>query len=105
MELLQQIKGYALSNDDINEILEPDTKIFTYPKFCEINHIDEVFDRLGRCVFLFLTESETAGHWLCMFKRKENTIEYWDSYGEKPDAQRNWLSEEQLEALGEESPC
>jgi hypothetical protein len=38
-----------------------------------------------------------------MFKRG-NAIEYFDSYGEKPEAQREWLSEEQLEELGEETP-
>lgn len=104
-ETLANIKAYALSNDDINEILDPDTKIFSYPKFYEMNHIDEAFDRLGRCVFLFLTESPTSGHWLCMFKRGGNTIEYFDSYGGKPDSQRQWLSEDQLEMLGEEEPC
>lgn len=102
---INEIKAYALSNDDINAILDPDTKIFPYPKFCTMEHIDEAFDRLGRCVFLFLTENESTGHWLCMFKRGNNTIEYFDSYGEKPDAQRQWLSEEQLEDLGEEEPC
>jgi hypothetical protein len=102
---IEAIKAYALSNDDINTILDPETKILSYPKFCEVEHIDSVFDRLGRCVFLFLTENETTGHWLCMFKRGKDTIEYFDSYGEKPDAQRKWLSEEQLEDLGEGEPC
>lgn len=102
---IADIKAYALSNDDINDILDPDTKIFSYPKFCEMSHIDEAFDSIGRCVFLFLTESPTSGHWLCMFKRGGNTIEYFDSYGGKPDSQREWLSEEQLEMLGQEDCC
>jgi hypothetical protein len=99
-DLLKRIREYALSNDDINEILGTDTKVFTYPKFFEFEHIDEAFDREGRCVFLFLTENEHTGHWLCMFKRPEG-IEYFDSYGDKPDAQRDWLSEEKLIELGE----
>jgi len=41
---------------------------------------------------------------LCMFKRGDNTIEFFDSYGGKPDSQREWLSEEQLEYLDEEEP-
>lgn len=102
-ETLRKIKGYALSNDDINEILEPDTKVFAYPRFAEMSHIDEAFDKLGRCVFLFLTQSETSGHWACIFKRK-NYIEYFDSYGKKPEDQRNWISQEQLDRLGEGEP-
>lgn len=98
-----EIKAYALSNHDIEQILEPDTRILTYPDFANLSSIDECFDKLGRCIFLFLTESKSSGHWLCMIKRG-NTIEYWDSYGEKPEAQRNWLSQEELEALGEGEP-
>ncbi len=104
-ELLTQIKAYALSNEDINTILEPDTKIFTYPSFCQMDSINESFDSLGRCIFLFLTENDTTGHWLCMFKSKENIIYYFDPYGEKPEAQRKWLSQEQLDVLGEGEPC
>jgi hypothetical protein len=101
---IDEIKKYALSNDDINEILEPDTKIFTYPQFATVSDIEQMFDKLGRCVFLFLTLSETAGHWLCMFLREDGSIEYFDSYGDKPEAQRKWISQEKLEELGEEEP-
>jgi hypothetical protein len=104
-EQLKQIKAYALSNEDINHILEPDTNIFTYPKFCEMESIDEAFDSLGRCIYLFLTENESTGHWLAMYKSKAGVIHYFDPYGEKPEAQRKWISQEQLEALGEGEPC
>jgi hypothetical protein len=102
-EKIQQIRAYALSNEDIQDILEPDTKIFTYPDFATMSSIDEAFDRLGRCIFLFLTENASSGHWLTMIKRGKD-IEYFDSYGEKPEAQREWLSEIQLEQLGEGEP-
>lgn len=101
--MVEEIKQYALSNDDIQEILEPDTKILTYPEFANMSSIDECFDKLGRCIFLFLTKSPTMGHWITMFKRGNN-IHYWDSYGEPPEAQRKWISEEKLEELGEEEP-
>lgn len=101
-EKLKKIKEYSLSNDDINAILEPDTKILTYPEFGNMTHIDQAFDQLGRCIFLFLTEGPNVGHWITMFKRPNmKSIEYFDSYGGKPEAQRDWLSEEELEQLGE----
>lgn len=102
-ETLRQIKGYALSNEDINRILEPDTKVFSYPRFAEMNSIEEAFDKLGRCVFLFLTVSESSGHWICMFKRNGH-IEYFDPYGMKPEEQRKWLPQEQLDELGQGEP-
>jgi hypothetical protein len=99
----QEVKAYSLSNDDIQAILDPDTKILSYPDFGTMETVDEAFDELGRCVFLFLTQSPTVGHWMCMFKRKGH-VEYFDSYGGKPDSQRNWLSKEKLQELGEEEP-
>jgi hypothetical protein len=103
-EQLRKIRAYPLSNDDIQAILEPDTKILTYPDFGRMTSIEEAFDPLGRCIFLFLTESPTSGHWLTMFQRKGGDIEYFDSYGDKPEAQREWLSDEQLEQLGQSQP-
>jgi hypothetical protein len=103
-EKLKEIKAYALSNQDIQHILEPDTKILSYPEFCEMDSIDEAFDLLGRCIFLFLTESPTSGHWLAMIKKKGYII-YFDPYGDRPEEQRKWISEEQLYALGESEPC
>lgn len=101
---IKEIRDYALSNDDIQALLNPETNIVTYPTFANFQHIDEAFDELGRCIFLFLTDSPTSGHWLCMFKRGANQIEYFDSYGEPPEAQRDWIPEDQLEELGEGEP-
>ncbi len=53
-------KSYALSAADIQRILEPDTKIFTYPAFSSMTSIDEAFDPLGRCVSVRRTESANA---------------------------------------------
>lgn len=98
---MEEVKEYSLTNDDIQRILDPDTNILTYPQFNSMNDIDECFDSLGRCVFLFLTTSPSSGHWSCMFKRNNNTIEYFDSYGGKPEAPRSWLTKDQLEGLGQ----
>jgi len=102
-QVAKELKSYSLSNDDINRILHPKTNILIYPDFANMSSIDEAFDELGRCIFLFLTESERVGHWLCMYK-KDNTIHYFDSYGQPPEAQREWLTEEQLDTLGEGQP-
>jgi hypothetical protein len=99
----KRLGAYSLSNADINAILEPDTKIWVYPDFARMSSIEEAFDSLGRCIFLFLTESRTVGHWCCMWE-KGKTIHYFDSYGLAPEAARKWMSEEQLEELGQEEP-
>ena len=96
-------EGYSLSNDDINKILEPDTKIWTYPDFKDMSSIDDCWDSMGRCIFLFLTKSEREGHWIAMWKDGD-TIHYFDPYGMKPEAGRAWLSTDKLEALDMGTP-
>lgn len=80
-------KSYALSNDDINKILDPPTNVLTYPDLEKCATIDDAFDSLGRCILLYLTNSETSGHWVCMW-RKGQRINYFDSYGDPPELPR-----------------
>jgi len=83
---VEKIKEYSLSNDDFDKILEPDTNIFTYPELENVRHIDEVFDRKGRAIMLYLTENSNSGHWISLIK-KGDTIEFYDPYGFKADTQ------------------
>ena len=103
-EKLSEIKAYPLSNDDIQEILQPDTKIFTYPALGDMSHIDEAFDSLGRCIFLYLTENESTGHWCCMWKVAPDCIYYFDPYGEHPDEPLTWLSPQKNIQNGQDEP-
>jgi hypothetical protein len=80
-------KDYALSNDDINRILDPPTHILTYPELARFSSIDEVFDDLGRCIVLYLVNGPTSGHWVCLW-RKGDRINYFDSYGDPPETPR-----------------
>lgn len=95
---------YPLSDADIQAALEPDTKIYLYEDLEHVKDIDQLFDKEGRCVVLFPTEAKTNGHWVCMFKRKRNRIDYFDSYGVRPDGARKWLTEKQLDKLGADEP-
>ncbi len=97
---VDDIKEYALSNEDIQQILHPDTKIWTYPELANMESIDECFDELGRCILLYLTSDARTGHWVAMLKRG-NTIEYFDPYGKKPDNPLSWLTADAKEALDE----
>jgi len=85
-KLLETLKGYALSDLDLQHILNPDTKIHKYTDLYKIKHIDELFDTLGRCILLYLTEDHNTGHWVALIK-KGNTIEFFDPYGYAPDTQ------------------
>lgn len=88
---MNEIKSYALSDDDINKILEPDTTIQRYRKLDTLNHIDDILDTKGRAVLLYNTTDDFNGHWVCLIKRGNKTIEFFDPYGYKPDTQQYQL--------------
>lgn len=95
--------GYPLSDTDIQQVLGG-TSLFKYPELESMTSIDDAFDELGRCIMLYLTQSEDEGHWVCMIKRGK-TVEYFDPYGGyKPDGERKWLTKEKQEELGEDEP-
>lgn len=97
-------EDYALSDSDINKLLDG-TKIFRYPDLKNMSSIDDAFDKYGRAMMLYLTSDENTGHWVCMLKRPNNVIEYFDPYGGyKPDGERKWLSKQQLQELGQDEP-
>lgn len=96
---MEEAKAYALSNDDINTILEPDTNILTYPQLKDYQHIDEIFDPLGRVIMLYPTEAQNKGHWICMWK-EGNRINYFDPYGEPPEEPKEWVGKTQSRLLG-----
>lgn len=99
---LEKAKQYALSDEDLETILGKHIFICVYPYLNEVKHIDNVFDYEGRCMLLFNTIDENAGHWCCMIKKKD-TIHFFDSYGLKPDEPMKWLSEEKRDELDMET--
>jgi hypothetical protein len=99
----EEVMAYSLSEDDIRKML-PGLKIFPYPQFHDMDSINEAFDNQGRALFLYLTEDESTGHWVCMMKHGD-TIEYFDPYGDYgPDEEAEWLPKSKLRELDQDVP-
>jgi len=103
MDGLGKAKDYPLSDGDIRRILGSDTSIMTYPMLKDLTDIDQCFDRKGRCIILFLTTSPTEGHWVCLLRRPKG-IEYFDPYGETPEAMKDSMPTSLLASLDERQP-
>lgn len=101
LEGLGSIKADPLSDADIRKILGRGIKILTYPQVIALGDIRKAFDKQGRCIMLYLTESETSGHWVCMLLKK-GEIEFFDPYGEPPEAAFKNVPEEEMEEFGQE---
>jgi len=94
----KQAEGYPLSDEDIRRLLGGNIEITSYSKLAGVQNINELFDARGRAIIFYPQQSENSGHWTAMI-RDGRQIEFFDPYGEPPDAQKDGLSKSQLEKL------
>lgn len=94
----KQAEEYTLSDDDIRRLLGGNIKITSYPNLDKVQHIGDLFDSRGRAIIFFPQQSQQSGHWTAMIKNGRE-IEFFDPYGEPPDAQKKGLSKTKQEEL------
>jgi hypothetical protein len=91
-----------LSDRDIAKLLGPvPVKIYRYPDLAAAKHIEECLDALGRCVILYLINGPNSGHWQCLWRSEPKTINFFDSYGARPDEAFTWTTDAQERRVGQ----
>jgi hypothetical protein len=100
---MDQAKAYALSDDDIRSLLGGNIKVTTYPDLEKLSHLNELFDSKGRAVLFIPQQSERQGHWVCLIKNGRE-IEFFDPYGEPPEAQKDTVPKSKLEQMRMNEP-
>jgi hypothetical protein len=94
--------SYALSDTDIQQAIGVKPTLY-YPDLFKVDNINQILDKKGRAVVLYLTTSLTNGHWVGLIK-KGKTIEYFDPYGHyKPDGESRWLTKNKQHQLHEDT--
>jgi len=78
---LLKLEHSPIDNNQILSVL--DTNIIDYPNLSKYQNIDQIFKN-GSCVIFYPHTMGDVGHWTCLTKRN-NTIEFFDSYGHLPD--------------------
>lgn len=99
----KRAEDYALSDDDIRKLLGSAIKITSYSDLGNVQDILQLFDGKGRGILFFPQSSANSGHWTALIKRGKQ-IEFFDPYGEPPDAQKDGLSDAKLQQLKMERP-
>ena len=99
----KQAEGYSLSDDDIRRLLGGNIKITTYSDLANVRNINELFDSKGRAIIFYPQQNEQSGHWTALIKDGRN-IEFFDPYGEPPDAQKDGISKSKLEQMRMDHP-
>ena len=96
----------SLGDDDIRFYL-PNAKIMKYSDLTKYKIIEQLLPKTNSYAFLLYENSHNKGHWVVISRYKylkndkEDLIEFFDSYGEKIDAELNWNHEKQNELLGQ----
>lgn len=83
----------ALSNFDINNLLEGKTKVLTYKSLPYFRNINQLLEPYKNFVLLYMS-SNNFGHWCCIIKHHDR-IEFFDPYGGKniPDKELDSIND------------
>lgn len=76
--------NYSLSDQDILNALDDKCNIIRYGDMQHVTHIDQLLRGFNCCVILY-EEEPYIGHWCVINLNNKNELEFFDSYGMKPD--------------------
>ena len=86
---MNNIKYESMDDDDIRFYLK-DARILKYTDLAKVKDIEKLLPRhKSYIILLYPVQSEESGHWVCI-TRFDKTLEYFDSYGNKPDIPLGW---------------
>jgi hypothetical protein len=81
---LKYYENIALTNFDILKLLNGKANIVLYPDLYRYGTIDQLLGQYEACILLFEARPN-YGHWVCIFKLNDNTLEFFNPYGGFPD--------------------
>ena len=97
---MNQIEAKPLSNVDIINKLNGKTNIVMYPDLARVRKVEDIL--VNDSVVILYETRPNVGHWVCILKR-EDTIEFFDSYGIFPDKEKKYINKEYLKESGQEN--
>ena len=103
MSYILKLINKPLSDADIKQILGEDTKIIKYSYLSHFNDLDELLPKPIDFVVILFEESPSVGHWVSVSKYN-GIFEFFDPYGNQPDATMSWINISQKRRLNELVP-
>tara|TARA_Y100000310_G_scaffold337697_1_gene425429 strand:- start:2111 stop:2632 length:522 start_codon:yes stop_codon:yes gene_type:complete len=92
-KILKKAEDIDLSGADILRIIQNKGRVITYHELQDYQNLEELLENNGACVILYETK-ENLGHFCSLFyvPFHINTVEFFDPYGSKPDAELNYAT-------------
>src|SRR5208337_542334 len=93
MEKIKQLIEKSLSNEEILQIINNKANLISYPDVHKYRDLDELLGKYGACVILYEWKN-LYGHWTCIFKLDDETVEFFDPYSLFPDKELKFINKE-----------
>tara|TARA_R110002073_G_scaffold320989_1_gene496846 strand:- start:1928 stop:2443 length:516 start_codon:yes stop_codon:yes gene_type:complete len=88
--LIRDAENVDLSADDIKTICKGQVEIVVYHNLSQYQSLQEVLGQYGAVILLYETK-QNFGHWTALIDQGDH-IEFFDSYGFKPDEELNYAT-------------
>ncbi len=95
----EKLKRTPLGDHEISSYLNGRTQVIKYNEIPKYKNIEEFLGPYGNAVILLETKRD-FGHWICL-KITGNVISFFDSYGDFPDQQKNFVNAKFLKDSGQ----
>jgi hypothetical protein len=89
--LIKKAEKIDLSGDDILSITNNQTTIHAYSDLDQIDNMEQLFGGKPTVTLLYQT-TQNSGHWVCLIKKSESELYFFDPYGLKPDSELQYAS-------------
>lgn len=105
---LKRHKNYALSDQEVIDLVKGKAKVVTYDQLHKYGSINELLPGPHDAVFLLYQQDKSYGHWVALFKRtnkKGNVeIEHFCPYGTMIDDPLLWTTKSKRKELHMDYP-
>lgn len=89
-KLINQQSERDLSGDEVKKIIGTDVNIEPYHNLGKYNSIEELCDNDSKSCVILYESKLNFGHYCCVILHDENTLEFFDPYGNPPDSQLSY---------------
>jgi hypothetical protein len=104
MDKINELISEPMGDDDL-KVYFPDAKIIKYSDLENYETIEDLLPSDKSFCFLLYEQSPRVGHW-CLVARynfaNKDFVEYFDSYGNRPDDPLNWNDKKTNEMLDQD---
>jgi hypothetical protein len=92
-EIVFNEEAKLMNGNDIIKITDGKVKLMLYEDLKNVSNLDNILSPYNATILAYESADRQGGHWVLLMKQKYDnyeTLEFFDSYGLKPDAEEKF---------------